>query len=96
MWKKGWDRSGLSEELANVFPDFNLTVIKGAGTAKAYKKILKKYLKSTQNPQSLTKNTRKVDLNTDSKVLTLSTCTNGAANTRYLVQGVLIKDEQTK
>ena len=60
------------------------------------KKIFKKYLKSTQNPQSLTKNTRKVDLNTDSKVLTLSTCTNGAANTRYLVQGVLIKDEQTK
>lgn len=60
------------------------------------KKIFKKYLKSTQNPQSLTKNTRKVDLSTDSKVLTLSTCTNGAANTRYLVQGVLIKDEQTK
>ena len=60
------------------------------------KKIFKKYLKSTQNPQSLTKNTRKVDLSNDSKVLTLSTCTNGAANTRYLVQGVLIKDEQTK
>ena len=45
--KKGWDRSGLSEELANVFPDFNLTVIKGAGTAKAYKKILKKYAKKS-------------------------------------------------
>ena len=45
--KKGWDRSGLFEELANVFPDFNLTVIKGAGTAKAYKKILKKYAKKS-------------------------------------------------
>ena len=45
--KKGWDRSGLSEELTNVFPDFNLTVIKGAGTAKAYKKILKKYAKKS-------------------------------------------------
>lgn len=45
--KKGWDRSGLSEELANIFPDFNPTVIKGAGTAKAYKKILKKYAKKS-------------------------------------------------
>lgn len=59
------------------------------------KKVLKKYLKSTQNPDSMTKNTRKVDLDTDSKILTLSTCTNGAENTRYLVQGVLIKDERT-
>ena len=45
--KKGWNRSGLSEDLAKIFPDFNLTVIKGAGTAKAYKKILKKYAKKS-------------------------------------------------
>lgn len=59
------------------------------------KKILKKYLKYTQNPESLIKNTRKVDLDIDSKIITLSTCTNNSDNTRYLVQGVLIKDEQT-
>lgn len=57
--------------------------------------VLKKYFKYTQNPDTVTKNTRKVNLTTDSKVLTLSTCTSGAANTRYLVQGVLIKDEET-
>lgn len=57
--------------------------------------ILKKYQEYTLNPESMTKNTRKVSLNKNSKILTLSTCTNGAENTRYLVQGVLIKDEQT-
>ena len=37
----------------------------------------------------------KVKLDKDSKVLTLSTCTNGGGNTRYLVQGVLV-DEQLR
>lgn len=59
------------------------------------KKILKKYFKYTLNPDSLTKNTREVDLDVNSKILTLSTCTNGAENTRYLVQGVFVKDEPT-
>jgi sortase B len=59
------------------------------------KKVLKKYLNYTLNPDSLAKHTRKVNLNTESKIITLSTCTNGAENTRYLVQGVLTKDEQT-
>lgn len=59
------------------------------------KKILRKYQKYTLNPESMTKNTRKVSLNKNSKIITLSTCTNGAENTRYLIQGVLIKDEQT-
>ena len=59
-------------------------------------KILKKYQKSTLKPKALDKNVRKKTvLNQNSKILTLSTCTNGASNTRYLVQGVLIKDEQT-
>ncbi len=59
-------------------------------------KILKKYQKSTLKPKAMDKNVRKhTTLNADSKILTLSTCTNGASNTRYLVQGVLIKDEQT-
>ena len=60
-------------------------------------KVLKKYFKYTQNPDSLTKNVRKLDkpLTVEDKIITLSTCTNGSSNTRYLVQGVLIKDEQT-
>ena len=59
------------------------------------KSVLEKYQKYTLNPDSMNKNTRKVTLNKDSKILTLSTCTNDAENTRYLVQGVLIKREQT-
>lgn len=59
-------------------------------------KVLKKYQKFTLKPKSLDKNVRKhTSLNANSKILTLSTCTNGASNTRYLVQGVLVKDEQT-
>lgn len=58
-------------------------------------KILMDYFNYTLNPDSLTKNTRKVKLDLNSKIITLSTCTNGAENTRYLVQGVLTKDEQT-
>lgn len=60
------------------------------------KKVLKKYFRYTTNPDSLSKQTRKVDLDENSKIITLSTCTDGASNTRYLVQGVLTKDEQTK
>ena len=45
--KKEWNRSGLSEDLAKISPDFNPTVIKGVGTTKAYKKILKKYAKKS-------------------------------------------------
>lgn len=58
-------------------------------------KILQDYFNYTLNPDSMTKNTRKVNLDLNSKIITLSTCTNGAENTRYLVQGVLTKDEQT-
>ena len=57
------------------------------------KKVRGTYFKYTLNPDSLSKQTRKVNLNSDSKILTLSTCTSGAENTRFLVQGVLIKDE---
>lgn len=58
-------------------------------------KVLQDYFNYTLNPDSMTKNTRKVKLDLNSKIITLSTCTNGAENTRYLVQGVLTKDEQT-
>lgn len=58
-------------------------------------KIRMEYFNYTLNPESFSKNTRSVKLNKNSKIITLSTCTNGAENTRYLVQGVLIADEQT-
>ncbi|MGN1051387.1 MAG: class B sortase [Acutalibacteraceae bacterium] len=54
------------------------------------------YLDMIQNPESGVKNTRKVSLDKESKILTLSTCTNFNANKRYLVQGVLTKDVRTK
>ena len=47
------------------------------------------------NPRSVSSNVRKdVKLTTDDKMLVLSTCLNGGGDGRYLVQGVLIKDEQ--
>ena len=53
------------------------------------------YLESTLNPHSYNANVRKgVELNTDDRILVLSTCTNGAANTRYLVQGVLVNEQE--
>lgn len=59
-------------------------------------KILKDYQKMTLKPKAMDRNVRKkTKLDLNSKILTLSTCTNGASNTRYIVQGVLIKDEQT-
>ncbi len=63
------------------------------------KSVLMDYLKFTKNPTSLVANTRSlkkddIRLTKDSKILTLSTCTyNYEGDTRYLVQGVLIKDE---
>ena len=53
------------------------------------------YLNEISNPQSdYTCNSRDIELSLDSKIVTLSTCTNFRANDRYIVQGVLV-DEQT-
>lgn len=53
------------------------------------------YLNVVQNPRSVYKNSRSdVDLDLDSKILTLSTCLDSGEG-RYLLQGVLIKDEKT-
>ncbi len=57
--------------------------------------VFANYLKDIQNPASMVVNTRQVELTTESKILTLSTCINDK-NYRYLVQGVLINDELTK
>ena len=58
--------------------------------------VLLGYFDSTLNPRTYSGNVRQgVTLDSDSRVLTLSTCTNGSSNTRYLVQGVLV-DEQLR
>lgn len=60
------------------------------------KEVYAEYLKYIQNPTAMYKNTRDVKLTTDDKIITLSTClANNTPDKRYLVQGVLIKDELT-
>lgn len=59
-------------------------------------KVFSEWLSAAQNPHSLYSNVRsdvKLDLN--SKMLVLSTCLN-SGDGRFILQGVLIKDEQTK
>lgn len=54
------------------------------------------YFKTTLNPSVSNANVRKdVALTQDSKILTLSTCTSGKSNTRYIVNGLFIKDDVT-
>lgn len=56
-------------------------------------KVFKEYIDSTIDPHAYSSNVREgVVPDLDSKILTLSTCTNGAANTRFLVQGVLVDE----
>ena len=53
------------------------------------------YLESTLEPHSYDENVREnVTLDSDNRILTLSTCTGGASNTRYLVQGVLVDERK--
>ncbi len=53
-----------------------------------------KYLEMAQNPNSMIKNTREVELSVDDRIVTLSTCISDKRY-RYLVQGVLISDQRT-
>ncbi len=58
--------------------------------------VFQEYLDLVANPRSVTKNVRDgVELDLNSKILTLSTCLDSGEG-RYLLQGVLIKDEKTK
>ena len=60
-------------------------------------KVFKDYLTYVANPRSVVCNVNKnVKLDLNSKLITLSTCLNSNDNGRYLVPGVLIKNEQTK
>lgn len=59
-------------------------------------KVFQNWIDQSQNPRSLSSNVRsdvKLDLN--SKLLVLSTCLN-VGDGRFLLEGVLIKDEPTK
>ena len=56
--------------------------------------VFKSWLENAQNPRAYYSNTRQVNLDLNSKILVLSTCTN-SGDGRYLVQGVLIQDEKT-
>lgn len=60
------------------------------------KEVYAEYLESVQKKNSIYKNLRDVEITTDDRIVTLSTClTKSKPNKRYLVQGVLIKDELT-
>ena len=60
------------------------------------KSVYEEYLKFATNPVSLIKNVREgVKVTADDPIVTLSTCISDKRY-RYLVQGVLIKDELTK
>ncbi|MBE5958113.1 MAG: class B sortase [Lachnospiraceae bacterium] len=61
------------------------------------KEVVDSYFQSTLSPVSMESNIREsVSLTTEDHILTLSTCVNTNSSLRYLVQGVLIKDERTK
>ena len=60
------------------------------------KEVYAEYLESVQKNNSIYKNLRDIEVTTDDRIVTLSTClTRSQPNKRYLVQGVLIKDELT-
>ena len=57
--------------------------------------VFSDYLDMIENPHSVSVNKRNMKLTTDDKILVLSTCLD-SGDGRYLVQGVLKKDEPTK
>ncbi len=59
--------------------------------------VFRDYLEYAQHPNaSMTYNIRELDVTTDDKIITLSTCMDTIDTSRYLVQGVLVKDEPIK
>ena len=55
--------------------------------------VFQEYIDSTLDPHSVYANVREgVEPTIEDHILTLSTCTNGPADTRFLVQGVLIDE----
>lgn len=60
------------------------------------KQVFSDYIESVKSPKSMEVNTREVDITTKDKLITLSTCIGNESDYRYLVQGVLIDDRETK
>lgn len=59
--------------------------------------VFRDYLEYAQHPEaSMTWNIRELDITTDDKIITLSTCMDTIDTSRYLVQGVLVNDEPIK
>jgi len=60
--------------------------------------VWKEYLDYAQKPVNspVGYNARKVSISTEDRIVTLSTCLGNSGSLRYLVQGVLIKDEPAK
>ena len=59
--------------------------------------VFRDYLEYAQHPEfSMTYNIRELNVTTDDKIITLSTCMDSIDTSRYLVQGVLVKDEPIK
>ncbi len=60
-------------------------------------KQLQEYIDSAKHPKNTRQNVREdVEVTTSSKIVTMSTCVRNTPQCRYLVQGVLIKDEPTR
>lgn len=58
--------------------------------------IFREYLDSTLQQRPYYCNVREgIELNTNDRILTLSTCMGGGGNVRYLVQGVLVNEQPT-
>lgn len=56
--------------------------------------VYAEYLEYATNPtESMMCNRREIEVTTDDKIITLSTCLDNIDTSRYLVQGVLISDE---
>jgi len=53
------------------------------------------YLAEATNPKSMNVHTRPVEVTTDDRIVTLSTCVGTNKSARYLVQGVLTDDQPT-
>ena len=60
------------------------------------KEVYADYIEKVKNPDSLIVNKRDVDITTEDRIITLSTCIGNEKAYRYLVQGVLVDDTRTK
>ncbi|MBR3987955.1 MAG: class B sortase [Clostridia bacterium] len=59
--------------------------------------VYEQYLKDCLNPHSANAQVREgVELTTDDRIITLSTCHDYISNLRFLVQGVLVDDQRTQ